>query len=112
MNHRFISNLSFLAAIVTGAALLSPGCARRERVVYRDPPPVVVQQPRVVVTHPPPPPQGEVIPPPPGRGYAWVPGYWTWNGRWLWVSGAWVPNPHPRARYVPGHWARRRGGYV
>jgi hypothetical protein len=51
--------------------------------------------------------------PPPGRGYVWTPGYHRWDGaRYLWVPGAWVLPPRPRARYVAPHWVHRRGGWV
>ncbi|MDQ6679721.1 MAG: YXWGXW repeat-containing protein, partial [Pseudomonadota bacterium] len=36
--------------------------------------------------------------PAPRRGYAWVPGYWNWNGR----GHSWTP----------GTWMRERRGYV
>ena len=50
------------------------------------------------------------------RGYAWVPGYWNWNGRrHVWVEGQWV---RERRGYVyaqpqwvqrDGRWELRRG---
>jgi len=49
----------------------------------------------------------------PGRGYVWTPGYQRWDGRaYVWAPGAWVLPPRPRARWVPAHWAQRRGGWV
>ena len=49
----------------------------------------------------------------PGRGYYWTPGYHRWDGRaYAWSPGQWVMPPRPRARWVPAHWAHRRGGYV
>jgi hypothetical protein len=51
--------------------------------------------------------------PPPGRGYVWTPGYHRWDGgRYVWVPGAWVLPPRPRARYLAPHWVHRRGGWV
>ena len=49
----------------------------------------------------------------PGRGYVWVPGYHRWDGRaHVWVPGQWVLAPRPRARWVPAHWVRKRGGWL
>jgi WXXGXW repeat (2 copies) len=78
------------------------------------PPPVIAPAapaPALIVQQPPAP-QVEVIPAPPGPEYYWVPGYWNWQGRWVWVSGVYVHRPHPHAVWVNGYWAHRRGGYV
>jgi len=81
---------SFLAMglLVVGGFLLFAGCV--ERTVYVQRPPVA-GGPRgeVVVTEAPPPIQTEVIVEAPGPGYIWVPGYWAWQGRWVWVRGSW-----------------------
>src|SRR5260370_33325684 len=90
---------------VAGAALVT-GCV--ERTVYVQRPPLG----EVVVNEPPPPPQTEVVVEAPGPGYAWVPGYWTWQGSWVWVRGGWRTPPHPRSVWVGGHWHRRGHGYV
>jgi len=67
----------------------------------------------------PPPPRHEVVPivqP----GWAWIPGYWDWNGRhYVWVQGHrmharhgrhWIPDrwneDHGRWRREHGHWDR------
>jgi hypothetical protein len=51
--------------------------------------------------------------PAPGPGYVWTPGYHRWDGRaYLWVPGAWVRPPRPRAHWVPARWVHRRGGWV
>lgn len=77
------------------------------------PPPVVVTPPpAVVVSQPPPPPIREVRVAAPGPAYVWVPGYWSWQGRWVWVSGAWRARPHAHAHWIAGHWAPRGHGYV
>jgi hypothetical protein len=70
----------------------------------------------------PPPPLVEVAPPAPGPGYAWIDGYWGWNGRqYAWNRGYWGAPPAPgyawqpygwvydggRYRFVPGRWYRR-----
>jgi hypothetical protein len=49
----------------------------------------------------------------PGPGYLWTPGYQRWDGRaYVWVPGAWVRPPHPRAHWVQAKWVHRRGGWV
>ncbi len=76
------------------------------------PPPVVSQPAPVIVAQAPPAPAQEVVVASPGVGYVWVPGYWSWQGRWVRVSGAWVARPHAHAVWVPGYWAHRPHGYV
>jgi hypothetical protein len=61
---------------------------------------------------PPPSPQVEVMPAAPGPDYVWAPGYWGWNGGWVWIGGGWIVRPHPGAIWVGGHWAWRGRGYV
>ncbi len=98
-----------IAALVT-LPLLS-GCV--ERTVYVERPPAAVVQPgETVVTQAPPPPQQEVIVASPGPAYVWVPGYWSWHGRWVWVGGCWRIPPHRHVAWVGGHWAHRGHGYV
>jgi hypothetical protein len=108
-------------------ALLVSGCAER-RVVYvpvyqapavavqptAPPPPgtPMAPPPTVVVAQPPPATRVEVIPFSPGPEFYWVPGYWTWNGGWVWMTGVWAPRPHPHAVWVGGHWAHHGHGYV
>ena len=61
----------------------------------------------------PPPPRREVPPPPPHPGWVWQSGYHRWDGRsYVWVPGTYAAPPRARARWVPGHWAHRRGEYV
>lgn len=55
----------------------------------------------------PPPPETEVIPPQPNMTFVWTPGFWDWQGRWIWVRGYWGPRPHPGAIWVQGHWMQR-----
>ena len=84
-----------LAAVAT--ALLGTGAAFAQVVVRVAPPPPIVEH----------------RPVPPGRAYAWVGGYYRWNGhRYVWVGGHWVMPPHYGGVWVPGHWAPRGGGYV
>jgi hypothetical protein len=56
----------------------------------------------------PPPPETEVIPSQTNLTYVWTPGYWDWQGRWVWMRGYWGPRPHPGAVWVQGHWMRGR----
>jgi hypothetical protein len=87
-----------LLSLLTVAVFLT-GCA--ERTVYvQSPPPAV----------PAPPPEAVVVTP--GPAYVWVPGYWSWNGSWVWVAGHYVVPPHPRAVWVGPHWGHGPHGYV
>jgi hypothetical protein len=52
----------------------------------------------------PPAPVYETVPAMPGRGYVWVPGYYTWTGgRYVWVHGRYVRHA---GRWCGGHWRR------
>ena len=72
----------------------------------------VTPAPAVVAPAAPPPLQVEVAPVPPGPDYVWMPGYWSWNGAWVWVGGNYVVRPRPHAVWVGGHWTRHGRGYV
>jgi hypothetical protein len=104
----FILGLSTLSVLT--------GCEYPEerRVVVSQPAPVVRERVRapVVVTQAPPPPIEEAIPPSPGARYVWAPGYWVWNGRWLWQSGRWTLPPRERAVWQPGRWEEHRGEWM
>lgn len=57
--------------------------------------------------------------PAPRRGYAWVPGYWNWNGRGhSWVRGTWMRERRGYVYAQPqwvqrgGHWEQRRGQWA
>ena len=91
-----------------GIALVS-GCV--EHRVYAPGPPVGVSA-EVTVPEAPPPLRREVVVAAPGPGFLWVPGYWSWHGRWVWVGGSWVVGPHPHARWHAGHWQRHGHTYV
>ncbi len=93
-----------IAAVPLFALLLGSGCVEH-RVVY-------VQGPPPVVTVPPPAPPQETVVVSPGPAYVWQPGYWSWQGRWVWIKGAWVLQPRAGAVWVPGHWVHRGHGYV
>src|SRR5215472_2962379 len=68
--------------------------------------------PATVVEQSPPPPQVEVMPVAPGPNYYWVPGYWTWNGTWVWVGGRYAVRPWHGAVWVGGHWSHHGRSYV
>lgn len=63
------------------------------------------------VTQVPPPPATEPVVVAPGPGYAWVPGEWSWRGRWVWVGGYWAVPPYPHAVWVHGGWYRGAHGW-
>ncbi|MGA8534478.1 MAG: hypothetical protein WB615_10260 [Candidatus Tumulicola sp.] len=51
----------------------------------------------------------ETVPASPGAGYAWVPGYYQWNGsRYVWVHGHYA---HHAGRWCGGHWRHEHRGY-
>jgi hypothetical protein len=60
----------------------------------------------------PPPPRAEVVPAQPDLTFVWTPGFWDWQGRWVWVHGYWGPRPHPGAVWVQGGWVHRHRGYM
>ncbi len=81
--------------------------------VVQQPQQAVVQQPpqQVIVQSAPPAPIVETIPAAPSVEFVWTPGYWAWNGRWVWVSGRYVRPPRPHAVWVQGHWTRHGHAY-
>jgi hypothetical protein len=84
--------------MLTTLVAVAPACAAPRARLY-----VQVGPPAHVV---------ERIPVAPGPRYAWVPGYYRWDGReYLWVPGAYVIPPRPGARWAPGHWVRERRGW-
>ena len=76
------------------------------------PTPEAPPPPAVVAPTAPPPPQVEVVTVAPGPAYVWAPGYWSWNGSWVWIRGSWVIRPHYGAIWVGPHWIRHGHGYV
>jgi len=48
----------------------------------------------------------------PGAGYAWIDGYWGYNGgRYNGVPGRWDRPPRGRSRWEAGRWETRHGRY-
>lgn len=79
------------------AGLSLAGAATAQRVYVAVAPPPVVEETRPVA---------------PGRGYVWVGGYHTWNGRaYVWSPGRWALAPRPGVAWVPGHWGHNGHGY-
>ncbi|HYL27410.1 MAG TPA: hypothetical protein VEW74_06205 [Candidatus Nitrosotalea sp.] len=57
----------------------------------------------------PPAPIYETVPAAPGPGYAWVGGYYRWEGgRYVWVRGHYA---HHAGAWCAGHWHHGRHGY-
>jgi hypothetical protein len=96
--------LSSLSLVLLG---ILTGCVVEERPAR----PVVVRE-SYVVREAPPPPREEVIGVAPSPMHVWVPGYWAWHDRWVWVAGHWTVPPHRGAVWVPGHWEQRGRGWV
>jgi hypothetical protein len=67
---------------------------------------------RKEVEEAPPAPLIETIPFQANANYFWVPGYWTWNGSWVWVRGRWVVRPWRGAIWVSGHWVKHGKSYA
>lgn len=88
---------SILIPLCAAAAVLVPAVSQAAVVVRVGPPRAIV----------------EPVPVAPAVGYAWRPGYWSWNGRrYVWVQGAYVAPPRPGVVWVPGYWAHRPRGWV
>src|SRR5690348_15109392 len=92
-----IRKLSSIAVLSVTVLALVAGCVER-RVVYVESPAVAAVPAGQVISQPPPAPQTEVIIAPPAPNYVWNPGYWSWQGRWVWINGSYVVRPYPHAR--------------
>ena len=52
-------------------------------------------------------------PPIPAPGYAWIPGYWAWDGyEYYWVPGYWATPPAEGLYWTPPYWAWTEGDYT
>jgi hypothetical protein len=58
----------------------------------------------------PPSPQQEYIIPAPTPAHAWIPGYWNWQNRWVWIPGQWVQPPRPNAEWREHQWRHHEDG--
>jgi hypothetical protein len=66
----------------------------------------------VYVQTAPPAPIYESVPAVPGPGYAWVAGYWSWNGyRYVGVHGRYAYAPYGGAVWHAGRWAHGPYGW-
>jgi len=99
----------FTAAVSLG---LSSGCAHRTVIVEHPTTETTTVRREVVVTEAPPAVRVEEPVPAPEGDYEWVPGFWSWDGHWVWNPGKWTVRPHAKAIYEQGHWVHRGNGYV
>jgi hypothetical protein len=58
----------------------------------------------------PPPPQQEFIIQAPTPTHAWMPGFWNWQNRWVWIPGQWVQPPRPNAEWREHQWRHHEDG--
>ena len=98
-----VTNVSVASGMTTAMSERPPG------TIVASAAPMAVEN---VITASPPPPQVEVVGEAPGPEFVWMPGIWTWQGNWVWISGRWVLRPRPDARWVSGHWTEHRNGWV
>lgn len=103
--HTNLAGRAMLLAIAVLLALTVEGCT----------PVHVGAGVAVHVAGPPPPVRAEVVVARPGPRHFWVPGHWRWAAprrTYVWVGGAWVLPPRPRAVWVAPRYERRGGGWV
>jgi len=102
-----------LALLLVCSSILTTACSKHRAYVVKSKQTVTPEpSAETVISETPPPPPQELVVASPGPGYCWIPGYWSWQGRWIWVRGAWSIPPYPHAVYVPGRWVHRGHGYV
>ena len=66
----------------------------------------------VYLRTPPPPPLAEARGRAPGPGFAWIAGYYRWDGHgYVWAPGRWERPPRGRHRWVRGRWRHNRHGW-
>jgi len=106
---------SFLApsVLIVAALALVTGCAEPSGNVQHPARPGEQPGSTVAYQAPPAPLEQTVVPAPgPEYAYAWIPGYWAWQGHWVWVNGTWIPLPCPHAVWVAGHWVKWGHRYI
>ncbi|MGD0960084.1 MAG: hypothetical protein ABSB19_09775 [Methylomonas sp.] len=65
---------------------------------------------QLVAPGPPPPLQQEVIIAAPSPAHVWIPGYWSWQNRWIWIPGLWAIPPRPGAQWIGHRWVMHEDG--
>ena len=106
---------SFVVTLVLFVAMLAlvTGCAQPSGNVHRTAAPGEQPGATAVNQSPPPVPVQAVVPAPgPEYAYSWIPGYWTWQGQWVWANGTWLPRPSPHSVWMPGQWVKRGHRYI
>jgi hypothetical protein len=92
------------------APVWTPPPAQPAISVYIDPP--LVQPEPVLVDVAPPPMLVEAPPQQPMPEAVWVGGYWSWQGRWVWCAGRWLPPPQPGYHWTQPYYEHRDGAVV
>lgn len=91
--------ISLRASLVAFGLMLAPMAASAQQTV-------------VVTNLPPPAPMAETPTASPGPGFAWVAGFWNWNGtQYAWTSGHWERPPQPAQSWEAPRWEREGGRY-
>lgn len=106
---------SFAVTLALSAAILAlvTGCAQQSGSGTHVAAPGEQPGATWVNQAPPPPPEQAPVPAPgPEYAYSYIPGYWTWQGQWVWANGTWIPRPSPHTVWVPGKWVKRGHHYI
>jgi hypothetical protein len=71
-----------------------------------------IQPPQIQMMAPgsPPPPPPEIIIVAPSPMHVWMPGYWNWQNRWIWIPGQWAQPPRPNPEWMEYQWRRNENG--
>jgi hypothetical protein len=86
--------ISLRASLVAFGLALAPMAASAQQTV-------------VVTNLPPPAPMAETPTASPGQGFAWVAGFWNWNGtQYAWSPGHWERPPQPAQSWQAPQWER------
>jgi len=92
-----MKNLRIFIPLILIIIFVSISACRPSRVVVRDRPP----EPHFVQ------------PLAPGPNYIWHSGEWIRNrNTYIYRKGFWIKAPSYRKYYVPGHWQRKRAGWI
>ena len=96
-----------LPLVAAGSCVVYPGYPHEvsfagDDSVWRD----------VSVADEPPPARTELMSEIPSPLHLWIPGYWWWDARWIWIDGCWKSPPRPGGIWVTGHWEHRPHEWV